>query len=520
MSGHKPVQWARQCRTAGFLVVAWSFLWGCSPPITQEPIPTLDEAAETQSAVPESTAPRPELSDVGMALFGPLAASWSGDLNGMVERRVVRVLVVPTRTQYWIHDGRPLGIEYERMRAFEKWLNKRYKTDHRHLHVHVVFIPTRRDDLVPALLDGRGDIAVGMLTSTADRLKEVDFAGPFLRDISELPVTRDTTAAFSSVDDLAGLEFVVRPSSSYWSHLVDLNQRLIATGRLPVRMRAATETLTDDDLLEMVSAGLVDATVVDDYAARLWSGVFSNLRLHDQAPVNAGGELGWLIRRGSPRLAADIAEFARSHGQGTLFGNSLMNKYTQEGKFLDASLSDDGMTRFRGTYAVFRKYAEQYSLDPLLLVAQGYQESRLRQAARSHRGAIGIMQLMPATGRAMGVGDISSLEQNVHAGAKYVRSLTDLYFSDPGISELNRTLFAFAAYNAGPARIRRIRSMAERRGLDPDVWFNNVELIAAEQIGPETVRYVANIYKYYVAYTLALYTDRQREEARARQSVT
>jgi membrane-bound lytic murein transglycosylase MltF len=505
--------------TALLALACW-MISACSPSGTDAPIPTLDEAAETQSAIPDSTAPRPELSDVGMALFRPLAAPWEGDLGGMVERRIVRVLVVPTRTQYWIHDGRPLGIEFERMRAFEKWLNKRYKTDHRHLHVHIVYIPTRRDDLVPALLDGRGDIAIGMLTSTAERLKEVDFAGPFLRDVSELPVTRDTTAAFRSIDDLAGREFVVRRSSSYWSHLKALNQKLTAAGRQPARLRAAAETLTDDDLLEMVSAGLVEATVVDDYAARLWSGVFDNLRLHDQAPVNTGGQLGWLIRRNSPQLAADIGNFARSHGPGTLFGNSVMNKYTQAGKFLDAAFSDDGMTRFRGTFATFRKYAEQYSLDPLLLVAQGYQESRLRQGARSHRGAIGVMQLMPATGRAMGVGDISTLDENVHAGAKYVRSLTDLYFSDPGISDLNRTLFAFAAYNAGPSRIRRIRAMAERRGLDPDVWFNNVELIAAEQIGPETVSYVANIYKYYVAYTLALYSDQQREETRQRQAVT
>jgi len=455
-----------------------------------------------------------------MALFRPLAAPWDGGRDGMVARRLIRVLVVPTRTQYWIHDGRPLGIEYERMRAFEKWFNRRYKTDHRHLHVHVVYIPTRRDDLIPGLIEGRGDIAIGMLTSTAERLEEVDFAGPFLRDVDELPVTRDDTATFRSTDDLAGREFVVRQSSSYWSHLVALNQRLTAAGRRPVRLRAATETLTDDDLLEMVSAGLVDGTVVDDYAARLWGGVFGNLRLHEQAPVNTGGQLGWLIRRNSPRLAADISEFARSHGPGTLFGNSVMNKYTKEGKFLDASLGDDGMTRFRGTFPTFRKYGERYSIDPLLLVAQGYQESRLRQSARSHRGAIGVMQLMPATGRAMGVGDISALDDNVHAGAKYVRSLTDLYFSDPGISELDRTLFAFAAYNAGPSRIRRIRSMAQRRGLDPDVWFNNVELIAAEQIGPETVNYVANIYKYYVAYTLALYTDQQREETRQEQAVT
>jgi len=476
---------------------------------------SLEDAASIQAEV-GSTAPRPELSELGAALFGPLGNTWTGDLDGMLARRYLRVLVVPTRTQYWIHDGRPVGIEFERLRAFEKWLNKRHKTDHRHLHVHVVYIPTRRDDLIPALLEGRGDIAVGMLTSTADRLEQVDFAGPFLRDISELPVTRDDSATLSSPDDLSGREVVVRRSSSYWSHLRQLNARLRSEGRKPVRVQAASERLTDDDLLEMVSAGLVEATVVDDYAARLWSRVFDNLRVHEQAPVHDGGELGWLVRKDSARLRDEIDEFARGHGAGTRFGNTVLARYTGSTRFADASLSDEGMSRFRGTYDTFRKYAEAYSLDPLLLVAQGYQESRLRQEARSDRGAIGVMQLMPTTGRAMGVGDVTRLDANVHAGAKYVRKLMDVYFADPALDQMNRTLFAFAAYNAGPGRVQRLREAAARRGLDPDVWFNNVELMAAEQIGPETVSYVANIYKYYIAYTLALHAAEEREAERRR----
>jgi membrane-bound lytic murein transglycosylase MltF len=449
-----------------------------------------------------------------VALFQPLAETRSGDLDDMVARRYLRVLVVPTRTEYWIHDGRPVGIEYERLRAFEKWLNKRHKTDHRHLHVHVVFIPTRRDDLIPALLAGRGDIAVGMLTATAQRLQQVDFAGPFLRDVRELPVTRAAVPSLGTADDLAGAEVVVRRSSSYWGHLTALNSRFKSTGRASMVLRPVSESLTDEDLLEMVSAGLIDVTIVDDYAAQLWSSALGNLRVHEQAPVNTGGDLGWLIRKNNPLLGKNINEFARTHGQGTLFGNNLMNKYTENGKFLDAALDKESMTRFRGTLGVFRKYANKYSLDPLLLVAQGYQESGLKQYTRSRRGAVGIMQLMPATGKAMGVGDITGLDANIHAGAKYVRHLTDLYFADEGIDELNRTLLAFAAYNAGPSRIRNMRALAERRGLDPDKWFNNVELMAAEQIGPETVAYVSNIYKYFVAYTLALHAAERRDEAR------
>jgi len=477
--------------------------------------PPPDEAAAPgEEPTPATTAPQPELSDLGEALLRPLNLAYFGDLPGMIERRAIRVVVVPTRTQYWIADGRPVGIEFERLRAFEKWLNRRHQTEHRHLKVHVVFVPTRRDDLIPALLEGRADIAVGMLTATDDRLELVDFAGPFLRGVHEVPVTRGNEPPIGAVEELSGRQIVVRRSASYWSHLAELNERFAEEGRPPVDLQAASEYLTDDDLMEMVAAGLIDMTVVDRYAARLWKLVFKELRLHEEAPVHTDGELGWLIRKGSPELKAEIDAFARTHGQGSLFGNSVLSKYTGSTRFVRNALSNEDLTRFRGTYPLFEKYASQYSLDPLLLVAQGYQESKLRQSARSDAGAVGVMQILPSTGRAMGVGDITQLEPNIHAGAKYVRRIMDLHFPDENLDELNRTLFAFAAYNAGPGRVKAWRRRAVARGLNPDVWLNNVELIAAERIGSETVTYVANIYKYYVAYTLATHATEERRKAR------
>ncbi len=117
-------------------------------------------------------------------------------------------------------------------------------------------------------------------------------------------------------------------------------------------------------------------------------------------------------------------------------------------------------------------------------------------------GAIGVMQLMPETGKAMKVGDIHELEANIHAGVKYIRFMEDQYYAKTTMSELNKSLFAFASYNAGPNRIEELRRVAAERGLDPNVWFNNVELVAAAAIGRETVQYVSNIYKYYIAYKL------------------
>jgi membrane-bound lytic murein transglycosylase MltF len=151
---------------------------------------------------------------------------------------------------------------------------------------------------------------------------------------------------------------------------------------------------------------------------------------------------------------------------------------------------------------LFKKYGAQYEMDYLLMAAQGYQESTLDQGVKSPVGAIGVMQVMPATGKELKVGDINKVEPNIHAGVKYMRFMIDQYFKDEPIDDLNKGLMAFAAYNAGPGRLRQLRREAEKRGLNPNVWFGNVERIASERIGRETVTYVSNIYKYYVAYKL------------------
>ena len=442
----------------------------------------------------------------------PLAERWTGDLDSMVGRRHIRVLVTPTRTQYWVDRGQQTGAEYDLVRAFEDRINKGYARK-KHLKISVIFIPTSRGDLIPALLDGRGDIAVGILTLTPERLAQTDFGGPFFKGVREIPVTGPQSPVLNSLDDLSGKEVVVRKSSSYWSHLEALNRRLRSEGKPLVTLRAAPEDLTDDDLMEMVNAGLLGITVVDRYSAILWNKIFKNLVVHPDIAVNDGGEIGWLIRKNSPQLKAVIDSFARTHGQGTLFGNSVIKKYTGTTRFVKNAQSPQAVERFRSMVDLFRKYADEYSLDYLLMIAQGFQESQLQQNRKSPVGAIGVMQVMPATGKSLKVGDIHQLEPNIHAGVKYIRFMIDQYFADEPMTELNRTLFAFAAYNAGPSRVQRLRAEAARRGLDPNVWLNNVEVIAAEKIGAETVTYVSNIYKYYVAYTLTLQQIEARREA-------
>jgi membrane-bound lytic murein transglycosylase MltF len=284
-----------------------------------------------------------------------------------------------------------------------------------------------------------------------------------------------------------------------------------------VRVKAAPEHLEDEDILEMLNAGLIQFAIVDSYKAEFWAQVLPQIEVHPTVTVRSQGEVAWAFRKDSPKLAAAVDDFAKRHGKGTAFGNQKFKEYLKSTQYAKDATSQQEFAKFLHTIHFFQEYAAQYDFDWLMLAAQGYRESRLDQNVKSRVGAVGVMQLMPATGREMQVGDIRQTEPNIHAGAKYLRSLLDHYFPDARFDGLNRCLFAFASYNAGPARIAGLRKQAERRGLDPNVWFNNVEQLAAEEIGQETVRYVSNIFKYYVAYQLIV--QEQGEKERARQQV-
>jgi membrane-bound lytic murein transglycosylase MltF len=460
-------------------------------------------------ALPEET--EAEKAEEAMLRF--VNQPWTGDLDGMLERGLIRALVVHSKTLYFEEKGRTRGIAYELLTTFQDHINKKHPPRVKHIKTHVAFVPVARDELIPALLEGRGDVAVGALTITPEREQQVSFSEPFFRDVDEIVVTGPASPELHVLEDLSGKSVFVRRSSSYWEHLARLNARFEAEGREPVSLEPAPEDLEDADLMEMINAGLSGIIVVDDYKAELWAKVFPDITLHPDIVINAGGEIGWMLRKDSPKLKAEVDAFAKSHGQGTAVGNTLIRRYVGSDKFVKRATSPKEQEKFKAVVDLFRKYADEYDVDYLLMLAQGYQESRLDHKARSPVGAVGIMQLMPATGKEMKTGNIHQVEPNIHAGVKYIRHVIDRYFKDEPMDELNKTLFAFAAYNAGPGRIRGLRKAAEKAGLDPNVWLNNVELMAAKKIGSETVTYVANIFKYYVAYKL------MQEEAAARRKV-
>jgi membrane-bound lytic murein transglycosylase MltF len=469
-------------------------------------------AASPDEALPDVPHPYAALPEGARSTLG---AQFTGDLDEMVKRRVIRAGVAVNRTHYFIDKGVQRGIAAEALMLFEEDLNK--KLDTGLLKVHVAFVPLPRDQLLPALVDGRVDLVAAQLTVTPEREKHVDFTAPARTNVSEIVVAHKSAPPIATPSDLSGKEVFVRKTSSYYSSLVALNETLNGQKKPPVTIKEAPEALEDDDILEMVNAGLVPLTVVDDYEAVFWQKIFPDLRLDKAAALRTGGSLAVAVRKNNPKLRDAASQWIKTHGLDTWFGKAMEKKYLENTRYASNATSDAERKKLRAVVELFRKYGDKYDMDFLLMAAQGFQESRLDQDAKSHVGAIGIMQIMPATGKELAVGDITQIEPNVHGGVKYMRQLIDTEFkNDPAITPLNKGLMAFAAYNAGPGRLRQLRRLTKERGLDPNVWFGNVEQITSEKIGRETVTYVSNIYKYYVAYRLVMETEQAAAKAKGK----
>ncbi|GJG94250.1 transglycosylase SLT domain-containing protein [Cupriavidus pauculus] len=439
---------------------------------------------------------------------------WRGDFDAMVDRRVIRVLVPYSRTLYFNDRGHERGLTSDFVRDFERFINKTYASRLGKRPLTVIMIPTPRDRLLPALSDGLGDIAAGNLTVTDDRLKQADFVvATALKPIRELVLTGPKSPALSVLDDLSGKTVHVRRHSSYFESLNGLNARFRQAGKPPMQLVTLPEALEDEDAMEMLNVGLLQILVVDDWKARMWAQILPQLKVHEGIAVREGGKVGWAIRKQSPQLQAAVENFYDNFIRKQSIAEIRLKQYMASIKQIHNNAESDELKRFKLTVSIFETYGKQYNFDPLMLAAQGFQESQLRQDAKSRVGAIGIMQLMPATGKELGVGDIKVTPSNIHAGAKYLDQLMTRYFQDAKFSEMNRPLFAFASYNAGPGKIAKMRTLAAERGLNPDVWFNNVEVVVAENVGIETTTYVRNIYKYYASYRLLKDAEEQRTRA-------
>ena len=436
-----------------------------------------------------------------------------GDLDTMVERRAIRVLTVYGPGRYFLKDG-PRGTVQEYADKLQKVVNEAFKTGL--LTVQVPVIPVARDQLFSALQAGYGDIVMAGTTVTDNRQVGVDFTNPVSKPLKEVLITGPSAPRLGSLADLSDQTVYLRLSSSYAESVRKLSQTLVEQGQAPIRIEAVDESLEDEDLIEMVDTGLLPWAVVDDYKPQMWREVFTRVTVRDDLVLREGARLAWAIRPDSPQLKTFLDTFLKENREGTLFGNIIRNRYIRDFNWTENAMGATELSRYHKLSALFRKYGTEYGMDPTLLAAQGFQESRLDQSVRSPAGAIGVMQLLPSTAKDKNVAipNIDELEPNIEAGAKYMAFLKERYFSGPELDELNGSLLALASYNAGPGRIRRLRREAAERGYDHNLWFDNVEVIVAEQVGRETVQYVSNIFKYYLTYRWINTADAERAAAR------
>jgi membrane-bound lytic murein transglycosylase MltF len=482
-----------------------------------------EQGKKTQSTTPDSiTGTAPNTTKTGAAVdtatfsFNPedeflgLGIPQFGDLDSMVARRRIRALVPYTHLYYYIDGKERRGIAFEALNLFERSINE--QLNFKRNRVRIIFIPVNRNQVIPLLREGYGDLAYAGMTISEDRKKLVDFSVPSITGLKEIIVAGPSAPKLNTLADLAGKEIYLHKGSSYERATRKLSDSLQRLGLPPIIIRPVDPYLETEDILEMVNAGVIPISATVEDVARLWSKVMDSLVSYPQIPLASNISYGLVIRKNSPELKAATDKFIEQHGKGTLIGNMLYNKYVQDVKLLPDMHSKKTVAEVKALQATFKKYADRYKLDWLLLVGQGYQESQLDQGKVSHMGAVGLMQVLPSTaaGNPINIRNVNIADNNVHAGVKYLHYLIDRYFNDPKIDVLNRHLLALAAYNAGPARVIQLRSMAKAKGLNPNRWFDNVEIIAAEEIGRETVDYVSNIYKFYASYRALNYYVAQR----------
>jgi membrane-bound lytic murein transglycosylase MltF len=485
-------------------------VWGCSKPASRE-AKSAAAAQPVQADVSTNSA-----TPMDEALPPILKAAWKGDLDEIVKRRVVRVLVPFRRPEFFYIDGRPAGILQEAFQDLEKVLNAKYKTTAANRLV-VAPIPTPPDKLRERMLSGYGDIAAYGISVTPENRALVDFTIPTMTGLSMIVVTGSGAPELKTVEDLSGKEVWITPGTRMRKDLEDLNVKLKAQGKQPAIPRDADPVLDPGDVMEMANAGTYPITLMQSKNAEFWAQVFPNVKPRTDLTLAQDVELAWAIQKEMPQLKAVLDDFLKTHAAGTSFGNTLIRRYLQDAKYVKNAQDPAELRKFQKVAPIFRKHGAEYKLDYLLLIAQGYQESGLDQTVKSPVGAIGIMQVMPKTAASapVKIPNIDNEENNIHAGVRLIHFLVSDYFNEPELDQMNRTLLAIAAYNAGPAKITKCRQTAKQMGYDPNKWFGNVEVATAKLVGRETTQYVANIYKYYVAYRLASAQLQSRQQKKA-----
>jgi len=424
----------------------------------------------------------------------PLSPS-EDSLAAIRERGRLRVLTRSSATTYFIDRGEIVGFEYELARAFADELG---------VEVELVVPPTRAH-LVRWLHEGKGDLIAAGLTASEERAMRdrLRFSRPYLYSIPTL-VGRAGSTLPRRVEDFAGRTFVVRRSSLYWSLLQQLNP-----SKNGFKVQAAPEALETEHIIDRVARGEYDLTIANDQSLA----VELSWRKDIQSGMALGAEQphGWAVRRHDVELAEAIDRFLEREYRGVRY-NVLRKRYFESSATRERGNRPGSGSALSPYDELVRKHAQRYAFDWRMVVAQMYQESRFDPDAVSGAGARGLLQVLPRTATQLGVHDLRDPETSIEAGVRYLDWLREQLGSVGASSDA--LWFWLAAYNAGYGHVRDAREIARQQGLNPNLWFDNVERAILLKQEPkvhrttrhgycrcsETVRYVRSIRDRYSAY--------------------
>ena len=413
------------------------------------------------------------------------------DLDDILAANCLTIITRNNANCYYLYQDEAMGFEYDLAKAFAKWLGVDIK----------IIIAKKWEGMIPALLKGEGHIIAASMTDTPERRQKVVFSKGYLTIQQHLVVHR-TNRKIKAVDDLHQQNVHVRRGTSY-------QERLEALVRQNVDINIILhEDLPTEELIRRVAEKEIEITIADSNIASLNRRYYHQIKV--AGPVGKKQRLAWATHPHSRKLRRAINTFFKSIKANGEF-DRIYNRYyadIEEFDYVDMRAYHRRLkTRLPRYKEIIKKEARRNGFDWRLIAAQIYQESHLSPMAESRAGAYGLMQLMPATARSLGVDDIFDAEKNIQAGVLHLKNLYDTFDRATGT---DRLFIALAAYNVGMGHIFDARHLAQKINMNPNKWdslLKTLPLLRSRKYyqeskygycrGTEPIRYVRRIMTYY-----------------------
>lgn len=429
------------------------------------------------------------------------------DLPAILKRGKLTILAENASTSFFIYKGKKMGFEYEILKEFAEDLGVP-------LEVKIVSDLDRMND---QLNSGEGDVLACNYTITRDRQDLISFSTPYFQSNQVLVQRKSGKTNETLIHDplqLARKKVCVWPGSSYYQRLLNLQNEIGDT----IFIKPTQGYQGVEELIELVADGQIDYTIAEKNVALINERYYDNIDAN--LAVSFKQNIAFGLPKDAPLLKKRLDKWLKKFMQKETF-SFIKRKYFEQINQLN-NFQNESYSSKRGAVspydAIMRAEAARYGLDWRFVAAIIYHESRFNPNARAFGGAYGLMQFMPGTGPNYGVYPSSSPQVQIQGGMKFISKLDKIYknISDPK----ERMKFVLATYNAGTGHIQDARRLAEKKGLNPNVWDNNVESIVLNLgkrqyyadasvksgtfRGRITYRYVKNILERYELYkTLA-----------------